>query len=139
MQIDVSITIRASTMNAASKSVSSVRPKKISPDVGIWISRVAAPTSVVMASSTRAKGESGTRRGSRPNRIPAPIPTKLAISRKLRKKPMCVTFAGIHRIRTSSTNRITALVRNSRTAGRWRGRTGFAIGAASQSIAPGAR
>ena len=53
----------------------------------------------------------------RPSRMPRPMPRKLAISRKLLKKPMYRTFAGIQRMSSSSTNRSVALVRKSRTRG----------------------
>src|SRR5262245_27563714 len=46
--------------------------------------------------------------------MPRPMPRKLAISRKLLKKPMNFTFAGIQRMSISSTNRIARLVRNRR-------------------------
>jgi hypothetical protein len=64
----------------------------------------------------KAKGETGSWPPLRPSRMPSPMPRKLAISRKLLKNPMYLTFAGIQRMSSSSTNRIARLVRNSRTS-----------------------
>ena len=51
---------------------------------------------------------------SRPRSSPIPMPRKLAIRRKLEKKPMYRTSDGIHRMSSSSTNRSVPLVRTSR-------------------------
>ena len=63
----------------------------------------------------RERRERRAARPRRPSRMPRPMPRKLAISRKLLKKPTYLTFAGIQRMRSSSTNRSVALVRKSRT------------------------
>src|SRR5436190_18688702 len=56
--------------------------------------------------------------------MPTPIPRKLAISRKLLKKPTYRTLAGIQRISSNSTKRRVALVRNSRSGAPESGLTG---------------
>jgi hypothetical protein len=72
-----------------------------------------------MKVTIRSRNANGIKRGfqpRRPSRMPRPIPRKLAISRKLLKKPMYLTFAGIQRMSSSSTKRIDRLVRNRRTS-----------------------
>src|SRR4051794_13870330 len=68
------------------------------------------------AASRIANGDTRGLKPLRPSRMPKPIPRNDAISRKLLKKPMYLTFDGIQRMSSSSTNRIAKLVRKSRTS-----------------------
>jgi hypothetical protein len=65
----------------------SLSPKKISPGSPSWIVTRNWVTSTTSASISGPNGEILMRFGSRPHRMPTPIPRKLAISRKFRKKP----------------------------------------------------
>ena len=91
------------------------RPSRISPASRAWMLSCAPYTSRTVARSSGANGDRTGRTPRRPSRMPTPIPRKLAISRELLKNPTYLTFAGIQRMSSSSTNRSDALVRNRRT------------------------
>jgi len=75
----------------------------------------ARDTNRTIANATGANQADADASSRRPRRMPIPMPRKLARRRKLLKKPTYATFAGIHRIRRSSTNRMVPLVRTSRS------------------------
>ena len=83
-----------------------------------------AKTNATTTASSNGEGEIGGFQPRRPRMMPRPMPRKLAISRKLLKKPMYLTFAGIQRMSSSSTKRMRELVRNSRTGFRPSARSG---------------
>ena len=87
MMTVVRMTISGRTTKFVSARVLSLRPKKISSGELSWIATWTWVTRSTSESSRGPNGEIGMRRGSRPHRIPRPMPRKLAMSRKLRKKP----------------------------------------------------
>ena len=80
-----SITMNGRTRKFAFADPLLFGPKKMSFGVSSWTLIWARVTRRTTANRSGANGETGIRRGSRPKRIPAPMPRKLAMSRKLLK------------------------------------------------------
>ena len=87
MRLVTSTTSSGSTRKLTSALVDASSPKMISLRSLAWTLSWAEKTSATVASSNGANGDRTSRGERRPSRIPTPIPRKLAISRKLLKKP----------------------------------------------------
>ena len=87
MTAATSATTSGRTMKLASAASFSARPKKSSSCDWICTLSWAEKTMATTVKSSHVKGENGSRQPFRPRRMPTPIPRKLAISRKLLKKP----------------------------------------------------